>query len=207
MFYKIIRPILMLFMLIFYPRKIYGKENIPKKNHVVVCNHFGKIDVFFIGSMYKGKTYFLAKHELLDKKLHNKVIRSLGGIPVQRDGVDLDCIREGLKVLKAGYRLAIFPEGRRNFKNDELQELKPGSAMFAFKAKVPILPVIMEKKARVFRKANLLVGKPVYLDEYFGRPYNTELSEELNEKIRVAMLETQADLRAMLKDKREKKKR
>ncbi|MBP5308654.1 MAG: 1-acyl-sn-glycerol-3-phosphate acyltransferase [Clostridia bacterium] len=205
MFYKIIRPFLMLFMLIFYPRKIFGKENIPKENHVVVCNHFGKIDVFFIGSMYKGKTYFLAKHELLDKKLHNKIIRSLGGIPVQRDGVDLDCIREGLKVLKEGNRLAIFPEGKRNFTDTELQPLKPGSGMFAFKAKVPILPVIMEKKAHVFRRAKLLVGKPLYLNEYFGRPYNTELSEELNEKIREAMLATQAELRSLLAEKKGKR--
>ncbi|MBO7377348.1 MAG: 1-acyl-sn-glycerol-3-phosphate acyltransferase, partial [Clostridia bacterium] len=126
MFYKIVRPILMLFMLIFYPRKIYGKENLPenKDRLVIVCNHFGKIDVFFVGSIFKGKTYFLAKRELFEKKLFNKIIRSLGGIPVMRDSVDLDCIREGLKALKSDHRLAIFPEGRRNLENEELQPLK-----------------------------------------------------------------------------------
>ena len=91
MFYSIVRPLLMLFMLIFYPRKIYGKENLPenKDRLVIVCNHFGKIDVFFVGSIFKGKTYFLAKRELFEKKLYNKIIRSLGGIPVMRDSVDL----------------------------------------------------------------------------------------------------------------------
>ncbi len=207
MFYRIVRPLLYLFMCLFYPHKVYGKENLPECQQVVVCNHFGKIDVFFVGSLYKNKTYFLAKKELFENKLSNKIVRSLGGIPVKRDGVDLECIKEGLKVLKNGDNLAIFPEGRRNRENDDLQPLKPGSAMFAFKAKVPIVPVILEKKAHAFRRCNMLVGKPIYLDEYYGRTYNAELADEMNQKLTEAMLQTQADLRAMLKEKRERKRK
>ena len=205
MFYKILRPFLKIFMLVFYPHKVYGKENLPKGQHVVVCNHFGKIDIFFVGNLYKGKTFFLAKKELFEKKLFGRIIRSLGGIPVKRDGVDLDCIREALKILKDGYRLAVFPEGRRNLENEELQPLKPGSAMFAFKAKVPIVPVIMEKKAHAFRMCRMLVGKPIDFKEYEGKVYNAELADELNEKVRAAMLETQRDLRALLKEKQAEK--
>ena len=203
MFYKFARPLMFLFMLIFFPKKVYGKENLLKDTkQVIVCNHFGKIDILFVGSLFKGKTYFLAKRELFAKKFGAKVIRSLGGIPVQRDSVDLDCIREGLKVLKSGERLAIFPEGRRNLVNNELQELKAGAAMFAFKAKAPIVPIIIEKKARPFRRANLLVGKPISFEEYYSSPYNSELNEILNEKVKQALLETQADLRALLAEKR-----
>lgn len=199
MFYNIVRPLLYLFMLIFFPRKIYGKENLPdSKRLVVVCNHFGKIDIFFVGSIFKGKTYFLAKKELFEKKLPAKVFRSLGGIPVMRDNVDLECIREGLKVLKSDNRLAIFPEGKRNFVNNELQELKPGAGMFAFKSQSPIVPIIIEKKAHPFRKSHLFIGKPIYLDEYFGRTLNSEVNNEINDKIKHALLATQAELRTML---------
>ena len=204
MLYKLVRPLLKLFMVIFFPRKLYGKENVPEGRQVIVCNHFGKIDIFFVGSIYKGKTFFLAKKELFEKKFFGKIIRSLGGIPVMRDSVDLDCIREGLKVLKRDERLAIFPEGRRNFVNEELQELKPGAAMFAFKSKSPIVPMIMEKKAYPFKRCNMMVGKPLYLDEYFDRPYNSELNEELNAKVREVMLQTQSDLRELLKNKGKK---
>ncbi len=202
MFYKIIRPFLMVFMLLFYPRKIYGKENLPEGKQVIVCNHFGKIDIFFVGSIYKGKTYFLSKKELFENKLFAKIIRSLGGIPVKRDNVDLECIKTGLKVLKENNRLAIFPEGKRNFNNCELQELKAGAGMFAFKAKCPIVPIIIDKKAKVFRKANLLIGKPLLLDEYFDKPFNSELNEEINDKIRISMLETQLELRSFLESKK-----
>lgn len=205
MFYKIVRPILLLFMRIFYPHKVYGKENLPAGRQVVVCNHFGKIEVFFVGALFKDKIYFLAKHELFSKKLYNKVLRSLGGIPVKRDGVDLECIREGLKVLKSDKKLAIFPEGRRNFENTELQQLKGGAAMFAFKTQSPIVPIMLEKKAHAFKKVSMMVGKPIYLDEYFGRPFNSELDDLISEKMRQAMLETQADLYRVIEEKKRKK--
>ena len=107
-------------------------------------------------------------------------------------------------MLKGGDVLAIFPEGTRNKVNNELQPLKPGAGMLAFKAKVPIVPVIIDKKAHVFRKAKLLIGKPLYLDEYYGRKLDAELHEEINEKVRNSMLETQKELRAMLESKKKK---
>lgn len=191
-------------MLIFYPRKVYGKENLIKEKQVVVCNHFGKIDIFFVGSLFKGKTYFLAKKELFENKFMNKVYRALGGIPVKRDNVDLECIREGLKVLKNGDRLAIFPEGKRNFVNTELQELKPGAGMFALKSQAPIVPIILEKKAHPFKKCNMLIGKPVYLDEYYGKPMKAEMMDEINDKVREIMLDTQKQLYAILEEKNSK---
>ena len=202
--YWILRPIVYAFMLIFYPRKIYGKENLPEGGHIVVCNHLGKADVLFVGSIYKKRIYFLAKKELVKKKLFGKIVRILGGIPVDRGGYDIECIKESLKVLKGGDVLAIFPEGTRNKVNNELQPLKPGAGMLAFKAKVPIVPVIIDKKAHVFRKAKLLIGKPLYLDEYYGRKLDAELHEEINEKVRNSMLETQKELRDMLESKKKK---
>ena len=204
MLYKILRPFLFLFMLIFFPRKVYGKENLISEKQVIVCNHFGKIDIFFVGSLYKGKTFFLAKRELFENKFMSKIYRSLGGLPVKRDNVDLECIREGLKVLKNGGRLAIFPEGRRNFENNELQELKPGAGMFAYKAQVPIVPIIMEKKARPFKRCKMLVGKPVYLDEYYGKPMKSEMMDEINAKVREIMLNTQKELRDILEAEKKK---
>ncbi len=200
--YYILRPLLYAFMLLFYPRKIYGKENLPKGNHIVVCNHFGKIDVFFVGSIYKKRIYFLAKKELMQKKFFGKIIRTLGGIPVDRGGYDIECIKDSLKVLKGGDVLAIFPEGTRNRVNEELQELKPGAGMLAFKAKVPVVPVIINKKPKIFRKAKLLIGKPLYLDEYYGKKLDSELHEEINEKVRQSMLETQHELKEMLEKKK-----
>ncbi len=193
-FYKIVRPLILLFTKIFYPFKIFGKENVPEGRQVIVCNHFGKIDVVFVGSIFKDKIHFLAKRELFEKKFFAKIIRTLGAIPVKRDNVDLDCIREGLKILKSDGKLAIFPEGRRNLETSELQELKPGSAMFAFKTNSPILPIMMYKKAHCFRRTYLMIGKPLDFSEYKDMPFNSELNDKLSEMIRQAMLGVQKEL-------------
>lgn len=200
--YRFLRTILYGFFYIFYPRKIYGKENLPEGGHVVVANHLAKTDVWYVGGIYKKKIYFVAKKELVKKKIFGRIIRTLGGIPVDREGYDIECIKESLKVLKGGDVLAIFPEGTRNKKNTELQPLKPGAGMLAFKAKVPVVPVIIDKKARIFRRTNVLIGKPLYLDEYYGRRLDSELHDEINEKIRKSMLETQRELCEMTKKKR-----
>ena len=200
--YRFLRTILYGFFYIFYPRKIYGKENLPEGGHVVVANHLAKTDVWYVGAIYKKKIYFVAKKELVKKKLFGRIIRTLGGIPVDREGYDIECIKESLKVLKGGDVLAIFPEGTRNKKNTELQPLKPGAGMLAFKAKVPVVPVIIDRKARIFRRTNVLIGKPLYLDEYYGRRLDSELHDEINEKIRNSMLETQMQLCEMTKKKK-----
>ena len=75
--------------------------------------------------------------------------------------------------------------------------------MFAFKAKVPVVPMIIEKKAHVFRRTKMLVGKPISFEEYYDCRFNSELNDQLNEKVRCALLETQADLRSMLNKKKD----
>jgi hypothetical protein len=57
-----------LWLWLFYPYKIYGKENlIQDGNVIVICNHLGKVDVPMVGYLFKGKTYYLAKKEWFNK--------------------------------------------------------------------------------------------------------------------------------------------
>lgn len=202
MFYKIVRPLLKLFVDIFYPCKVYGKEKLPQGRQVIVANHFGKIDPFLVGRLYKDIMHFPAKFELFQKKLPSKVLRAIGAFPVQRDNVDIECVRHGLKVLKADGKMCIFPEGKRNFVNYDLQELKPGAAMFAFKTQSPIVPIIFYKTIHACKKTYMMVGDPITFEEYYGQPFNAELAEILNEKVKQCMLKTQAELRAVMAEKK-----
>ena len=64
MLYWILRPLMWLFYKLFYPVKIYGKENLIKKGKcIVACNHLGKADVLVVGALYPDKTIFLSKKE------------------------------------------------------------------------------------------------------------------------------------------------
>ena len=124
MFHKICRRILFPILKLFYRMKVKGLENLPKdKNFIIVSNHLGMIDCFAIAILFKQKIYFMAKKELFDKKFKAKFISWLGGIPVDREKLDITTIKECFKTIKNGDILVVFPEGTRNKKYDEISKI------------------------------------------------------------------------------------
>lgn len=210
MLYWILRPILYVFYKLFYRVKIFGKENLVKKGkNIVVCNHLCKMDVFVVAAMYPNKTIFLSKIEWYENKFFGGILKKLGSIPLDRDKPSISSIKEGLQVLKDNKRLGIFPEGRRNFETNDLQEIKQGTAMFAVKGQSEITPVIIYDRLKMFKKAYVIIGKPLSFEEYYGERFTPEVSEKCTQKLTEEMHRLQKELFAKvdeIKAKKNKKK-
>ena len=81
MFFKIVRPLITIFLWLFYPFKVRGKQNvIHDGNTVIICNHLGKMDVPMVGYIFKGKTYYLAKKEWFNKKWRIWIFDKMRGV-------------------------------------------------------------------------------------------------------------------------------
>ena len=175
----------------FYPLKVYGFENVPKGGAVITCNHFRFIDPASLALIFsKDKFAFVAKKELFNKKLFGKILKSFGGIPIDRDNPDFKAIIAILKVLKEDKKLIIFPEGTRNkTKTTTLQPLKDGAGIFALKSKKPIVPIMMKNKPRLFRRTKIYIGKPFNFSDYYDKKIDNELLKELNTIIYNKMVE------------------
>ena len=93
-----------------------------------------------------------AKKEMFKNKFLSWFWRGMGLISLDRQKTDFTALKTSLSVLKDGKKLVIFPEGTRNKVNTELQEIKGGTALFAIKAKVPIVPMWIEKRGKIFRR-------------------------------------------------------
>lgn len=187
MFHKICRRIVFPILKLLYRMKYKGLENLPKdENYIIVSNHLGIIDCFAIASIHRQKIYFMAKKELFDKKLKAKFIRWLGGIPVDREKLDITTIKECFKTIKNGDNLVVFPEGTRNKRVDEtdLLPLKGGANLIAFKTGVKIVPVGMAKKFKIFRKNHMYIGEAYDYSKYKGEKLSSELSEKLTEDMK-----------------------
>ena len=189
---------------LFYPAKYYGLEQIPEGRAVFVCNHFFALDPLFVFSVYqkKGDIYFLAKKELFRKKWAGDILKEFGAIPVDRENVDLQTMRAALRALKEDHKLVIFPEGTRNKKDDALQELKGGAAIFAVRTKSPIVPVMMLKRARLFRRTKLIFGEPFEFSEYYGKKLTEEDYRKLDAELREKMIALQSQLKALCAKKK-----
>lgn len=185
-----------------YPTKIYGKENLPTGKALMICNHFRAIDCGYVASIYNRDIKFVAKKELFKNKLLGKIIKDFGAIPIDRDNPDMSSILTIMKQLKLEHKVCIFPEGTRNKSGtNKLQDFKGGYIVFALKTKSPIVPIMMLNRGKPFRRTKMIIGKPIYLTEYYNKKLSENELEEINQNIRKIMMEQQQILSDIKKKK------
>ena len=150
----------------------------------------------------------LAKKELFRNKLFNFIVRSLGGIPVDRSQITPSTYKETMGAFNKNKQVVIFPEGTRNkSESDELQGAKTGLIMFASKGDVPIVPVVIYKKPRLFRKNYIIVGEPFKVEGENPKRLTKEEIEQNVERYVNVMAELRAELSSRLEKKNKKSKK
>ena len=80
-----------------------------------------------------------------------------------------------------------------------------GAAAIAIKCKTPILPIMMYKRPRFFRRTHVLIGEPFELTEYYDRKLTEAEFEEADNKIRDIMLDMRKQHAEYLENKKKKK--
>ena len=186
-----------------YPIKIIGKENLPEGGALLASNHLSALDCGYIAKLYGKDISFIAKKELFKNKLIAKLIKSFGGLPIDRENPELKSIISILKNLKEDHKVVIFPEGTRNKNNpDVLGPFKSGTAVFAVKSKKPIVPIAILKKAKIFRKNYLYVGNPFELSEYYDKKLTDEDTKNIDSIIYEQLSKTRLSLKESIKRKR-----
>lgn len=186
--YAVLYPILWLYMKLFHPWRVLGRENIPEGGVLLCGNHTTLGDPLYVVCAigHIPQVRVMAKEELMRVPVLGLLLRRAGIIGVDRGKADVGAIKEGMRALKNGEKLLIFPEGTR-VKEGETGQAHTGAAMFATRTGVPILPVYISPKKRRFRKTDVVFGEP-YRPSYEGRrPTPTDyerIAEEVMERIR-----------------------
>lgn len=191
-----------------YRYKVYGAENLPEGGAVIPYNHYSVMDPFIIRHYYKGEMCFLAKKELFKNKFFASLLTNCGAIPVDRDNPDISSILTPIRLLRKGEKLAISPEGTRN-KTGKLDFLpfKEGTILFAIKGRVPIVPCIVAKHVKPFRKTAFCFCKPIDFSQYYDQKLTDEDMAKLNDFLFEEMTKDQQEFLAFLADKKNHKKK
>lgn len=157
--YTIVYP----FFNLFHPCRAIGRANIPDGAALVCANHTTISDPFFVifALTKKNRVRIMAKAEVMRIPVLNWILKKVGVFGVDRGNRDVGAIKEGLRCLKNGEKLLLFPEGTR-IKSGEGGPGKTGAAMLALRTGVPILPVYMPAKKRWFRPTPVVIGEPFY---------------------------------------------
>jgi 1-acyl-sn-glycerol-3-phosphate acyltransferase len=173
------------------PFRYYGNKKVKDGACIYICNHFTLFDAVYVAKTTWEGIHFMSKKEVFDMFIIGPCIRLIKGISVNRDGNDVRALLDSMKCLKNGEKIAIYPEGTRNKSGKGMLPFRHGAAALAIKAKVPVVPVVMYEKPRLFHCTHVLVGEPIELTEYYDKKLTEEEQSALDEKLRAIMLEMQ----------------
>lgn len=207
MFFVIAFAVLFLPITLFYPTKIIHKERLDKKKkYIIACNHFSNADSIILDIRFGKKFRFLGKKELFKTKFSAWIMRHLGVISVDREKVAPSTFKEILSALNKNEQILIYPEGTRNKSGtDEFQGAKDGVILFASKGDAEILPMLIYKKPKFFRKNYVIVGESFKVQGENPKKLTKEETEENLKVYTEKMEELRNELNERLTKKKNKK--
>jgi 1-acyl-sn-glycerol-3-phosphate acyltransferase len=160
--------------------KVIGTEHIPKTGgFVVVSNHGSNFDPPLLSAAILRPVAYMAKEELFEVPGLKQAIKLYGAYPVKRGAVDRATIKSALAYIDDGWGAGIFLSGTR-MPDGRVADPKPGAALIAAKAQVPLLPVclwgthLIEREGRKFPQATPVT---IRIGELIDPPTSTKRSE------------------------------
>ena len=182
MFYAFIKFVFKFVLLVLFRIKTVGKDRVIEGGTILAVNHKSNWDPLAIWATCPRQLAYMAKSELFKFKPFGALLKAVGVFPVHRGKGDIGAVKTALSILKQEKPMVIFPEGRR-VKEGERCEIKPGVTMLATHAKVPVIPVRICGKYRLFHRITVIYGEPIFLDEYYGEKLTVEKMQSLSQSI------------------------
>lgn len=182
-----------------------GLEHVPAQGPAIVAsNHLSFSDSLFMPLVVPRRVTFLAKSDYFTGSgvkgwLTRVFFRGVGQVPVDRSGGKASeaALRAGLRVLRRGDLLGIYPEGTRS-PDGRLYRGKTGVARMALEAKVPVIPVAMidtdkmQPPGRLIPKVmrpGVRIGKPLDFSRYEGMEEDRYVLRSVTDEIVYELME------------------
>ena len=173
------------------PVTVIGEENLRRHPVAVyAANHLSYMDTPVLFSSVPFQFRILARQSLWTIPFIGWHLNRSGQIPVDTDNPKASTLKAGVKALKSGMPLIVFPEGGRS-KDGHLAPFMSGPAFMAIQARVPLVPMaiigtyeLLPMHTRRFfpQKVKLVVGEPIDTMGYTSRQVE-ELTERLKTEI------------------------
>jgi 1-acyl-sn-glycerol-3-phosphate acyltransferase len=124
--------------------QVIGLENIPAETAVFASNHTSYMDTPVIFASLPSQFRILAKKELWTLPFIGWYLDRSGQIPIDTANprTTLSSFAAGVKTLRGGLNVFVFPEGGRT-PDGNLQTFLNGAAFLAIRGQVPLVPIAL----------------------------------------------------------------
>jgi 1-acyl-sn-glycerol-3-phosphate acyltransferase len=178
---------------------IRGEDNLQKfPVAVYAANHTSYMDTPVVFSALPFQFRILAKKELWSLPFIGWYLNRSGQIPINTENprATLSSLGGGVKALRSGMPLFVFPEGSRTPDGD-LQTFLAGAAFLAIRAQVPLIPValsgvydLLPIHTRHFYPGDLVLSAGIPIDT---TGMTLRQADELTARLRSAIAEMLGD--------------
>jgi 1-acyl-sn-glycerol-3-phosphate acyltransferase len=149
---------------------------------VYASNHLSYMDTPVMFASLPFQFRILARHDLWKLPFIGWYLERSGQIPVNADNprASVASLNAGVKALKGGMPLVVFPEGGRSV-DGHLQDFMSGPAFMALRAQVPLIPMALVGTHELFpmhthhfrpRPVKVVFGTPISTDGLTTRDAN-----------------------------------
>jgi 1-acyl-sn-glycerol-3-phosphate acyltransferase len=178
MAYWLMKVVLTPILRIVYRVKVEGKEHVPTRGPVILAaNHRSFLDSIFLPLVIRRRVTYVAKAEYFDDPKTAWFFRSVGQIPIRREGGSASegALAAATDVLESGGVFGIYPEGTRT-RDGLTHRGHTGVARLAMRTGAPVIPVGLvgtdecqptdKKLPRLFRTVEVRFGRPIAAEHY-----------------------------------------
>jgi len=162
------------------------------KGMVIICNHSSGVDPMFLQATMKRVVHWMVAREYTDLKSLGWFFRIVEAIRVNRRGVDTAATKAAIRLCEQGEPVGMFPEGRINNTDELLLPGRPGAALIALRAKVPVVPCYVRgapydgnefRSMWTFARAHLTIGEPLDISEEIAAYHADHVSKEVEREV------------------------
>lgn len=205
MFYWLVKAVLGPILRMLFRPWAHGVENVPREGAAILAsNHLSFADHFFMPIDIPRRVLFLGKQEYFTGRglkgfLSKIFFRGVGTIPVDRSGGTASeaALRTGLRVVRRGELLGIYPEGTRS-PDGRLYRGKTGVARLALEARVPVIPCAMVNTDKMMPpgkpmpklgiRPGVRFGEPLDFSRYYGMETDRFVLRAVTDEIMYALM-------------------
>ena len=161
----------------------------PGQGAVIVTNHRSSVDPFFVQLAVGQKlVHWMVAKEFVEHRALGWFLNTARVIPTNRAGVDTAATKQAIRHASSGALVGMLPEGRINMTDEFLLPVRPGAALIALHAQVPLIPCYIEgapfnklphspflMRARV----RVHVGDAIDLSPYYGQENEHDIANRV----------------------------